>query len=194
MSLQNLACIETPKFILRSHPSYEYILSDLLSKQLLIGCPCLWMSVNLNIWSYLLVSWQLYALLTPIPFLGKKDIVRCFSCGGCMEKWVEGDDPIEDHTKFFPKWAKWLLLTVNEPQLLFPHSPCLTCGWSLPTLLFPLWRTQPMSSALASHGILCVQCLPLHSYILVLVGSIYKLLKTGHLYVAEYHRNVIHPR
>lgn len=41
--------------------------------------------------------------LTPVLFLGKKDTVQCFSCGGCMEKWAEGDDPIEDHTKFFPK-------------------------------------------------------------------------------------------
>ncbi|GAB1298502.1 Baculoviral IAP repeat-containing protein 1a [Apodemus speciosus] len=36
-------------------------------------------------------------------YTGKKDIVRCFSCGGCMESWAEGDDPMEDHTKFFPK-------------------------------------------------------------------------------------------
>ncbi|XP_052015498.1 baculoviral IAP repeat-containing protein 1a-like isoform X2 [Apodemus sylvaticus] len=35
-------------------------------------------------------------------YTGKRDAVRCFSCGGCMEKWEEGDDPIEDHTKFFP--------------------------------------------------------------------------------------------
>ncbi|GAB1298494.1 Baculoviral IAP repeat-containing protein 1b [Apodemus speciosus] len=35
-------------------------------------------------------------------YTGKKDIVRCFSCGGCMEKWEEGDDAMEDHTKFFP--------------------------------------------------------------------------------------------
>ncbi|XP_038177307.1 baculoviral IAP repeat-containing protein 1 isoform X2 [Arvicola amphibius] len=33
---------------------------------------------------------------------GKKDTVRCFSCGGCMCKWEEGDDPLEDHIKFFP--------------------------------------------------------------------------------------------
>ncbi|XP_052015488.1 baculoviral IAP repeat-containing protein 1a-like isoform X5 [Apodemus sylvaticus] len=35
-------------------------------------------------------------------YTGKRDVVRCFSCGGCMEKWEEGDDPIEDHTKLFP--------------------------------------------------------------------------------------------
>nr|XP_042117529.1 baculoviral IAP repeat-containing protein 1b-like [Peromyscus maniculatus bairdii] len=35
-------------------------------------------------------------------YTGKNDIVRCFSCGGCMSKWEEGDDPLEDHTKFFP--------------------------------------------------------------------------------------------
>ncbi|XP_055462677.1 baculoviral IAP repeat-containing protein 1b-like [Psammomys obesus] len=36
-------------------------------------------------------------------YTGKKDLVRCFSCGGCMEKWEEGDDPLADHTKFFPE-------------------------------------------------------------------------------------------
>ncbi|XP_052599396.1 baculoviral IAP repeat-containing protein 1b-like [Peromyscus californicus insignis] len=35
-------------------------------------------------------------------YTGKNDTVRCFSCGGCMSKWEEGDDPLEDHTKFFP--------------------------------------------------------------------------------------------
>jgi hypothetical protein len=36
--LHNLACIDTVKFVLLPHPSYEYILSDLLSKQLLVDC------------------------------------------------------------------------------------------------------------------------------------------------------------
>ncbi|GAB5566937.1 baculoviral IAP repeat-containing protein 1 [Prionailurus iriomotensis] len=31
-----------------------------------------------------------------------KDIVQCFFCGGCMENWKEGDDPLEDHAKYFP--------------------------------------------------------------------------------------------
>ncbi|XP_019486713.1 PREDICTED: baculoviral IAP repeat-containing protein 1 isoform X2 [Hipposideros armiger] len=31
-----------------------------------------------------------------------KDIIQCFFCGGCSEKWEEGDDPLEDHTKHFP--------------------------------------------------------------------------------------------
>ncbi|XP_027257432.1 baculoviral IAP repeat-containing protein 1b isoform X5 [Cricetulus griseus] len=35
-------------------------------------------------------------------YTGKSDTVRCFSCGGCMWKWEEGDDPLEDHAKFFP--------------------------------------------------------------------------------------------
>ncbi|XP_041519364.1 baculoviral IAP repeat-containing protein 1a-like [Microtus oregoni] len=35
-------------------------------------------------------------------YTGKKDTVRCFSCEGCMCKWEEGDDPLEEHTKFFP--------------------------------------------------------------------------------------------
>ncbi|XP_059132511.1 baculoviral IAP repeat-containing protein 1 isoform X2 [Peromyscus eremicus] len=35
-------------------------------------------------------------------YTGIKDSVRCFSCGGCMEKWEEGDDPLEEHTRFYP--------------------------------------------------------------------------------------------
>lgn len=106
--------------------------------------------------------------LTPFLFLGKKDIVRCFSCGGCIEKLVEGDDPIEEHTKLFPKWAKWLLLTVNMLQLLFPHCPCLTCGWSLPTLPFPHcpcricgWSLPTLMFSLwRTHTYVFVPCLP----------------------------------
>lgn len=44
MILHNLACIETLNFVLLHHPSYEYILSDLLGKQLLVGCLWLWKS------------------------------------------------------------------------------------------------------------------------------------------------------
>ncbi|XP_032966507.1 baculoviral IAP repeat-containing protein 1 isoform X1 [Rhinolophus ferrumequinum] len=33
---------------------------------------------------------------------GIKDIIQCFLCRGCSEKWEEGDDPLEDHTKHFP--------------------------------------------------------------------------------------------
>ncbi|ERE82184.1 baculoviral IAP repeat-containing protein 1a [Cricetulus griseus] len=35
-------------------------------------------------------------------YTGIRDIVQCFSCDGCMENWKEGDDPLEDHTKFYP--------------------------------------------------------------------------------------------
>uniref|UniRef100_A0A2K5J139 NACHT domain-containing protein n=1 Tax=Colobus angolensis palliatus TaxID=336983 RepID=A0A2K5J139_COLAP len=35
-------------------------------------------------------------------YTGIKDIVQCFSCGRCLEKWQEGDDPLEDHTRCFP--------------------------------------------------------------------------------------------
>uniref|UniRef100_A0A5F5PKA3 NLR family apoptosis inhibitory protein n=1 Tax=Equus caballus TaxID=9796 RepID=A0A5F5PKA3_HORSE len=33
---------------------------------------------------------------------GVKDVVQCFSCGVCLENWKEGDDPVEDHTKYSP--------------------------------------------------------------------------------------------
>ncbi|CAO2592795.1 Baculoviral IAP repeat-containing protein 1a [Lemmus lemmus] len=35
-------------------------------------------------------------------YTGIRDTVQCFSCGGYMWKWEEGDDPLEDHTRFNP--------------------------------------------------------------------------------------------
>ncbi|EPQ02584.1 Baculoviral IAP repeat-containing protein 1 [Myotis brandtii] len=35
-------------------------------------------------------------------YIGIEDTVQCFSCGGCMNNWVEGDDPLGDHSKYFP--------------------------------------------------------------------------------------------
>ena len=35
--------------------------------------------------------------------LGKSDTVQCFSCRGYLHEWEEGDDPLEEHAKFFPK-------------------------------------------------------------------------------------------
>ncbi|EPY80890.1 baculoviral IAP repeat-containing protein 1 [Camelus ferus] len=35
-------------------------------------------------------------------FTGKRDTVRCFSCGGCLGNWEEDDDPWKEHAKWFP--------------------------------------------------------------------------------------------
>ncbi|XP_050016335.1 baculoviral IAP repeat-containing protein 1, partial [Alexandromys fortis] len=35
-------------------------------------------------------------------YTGIRDTVQCFSCGAYMWKWEEGDDPLEDHTRFYP--------------------------------------------------------------------------------------------
>ncbi|XP_041519308.1 baculoviral IAP repeat-containing protein 1a-like [Microtus oregoni] len=35
-------------------------------------------------------------------YTGIRDMVQCFSCGAYMWKWEEGDDPLEDHTRFYP--------------------------------------------------------------------------------------------
>ncbi|XP_019785457.1 baculoviral IAP repeat-containing protein 1 isoform X4 [Tursiops truncatus] len=35
-------------------------------------------------------------------YMGKSDFVQCFSCGGYLYKFEEGDDPLEEHTKYFP--------------------------------------------------------------------------------------------
>ncbi|KAB0369605.1 hypothetical protein FD755_018598 [Muntiacus reevesi] len=36
-------------------------------------------------------------------FTGKRDIVQCFSCGGCLGNWEDDDDPWKEHAKWFPK-------------------------------------------------------------------------------------------
>lgn len=36
-------------------------------------------------------------------FTGRRDMVYCFSCGGCLGNWEEGDDPWKEHAKWFPK-------------------------------------------------------------------------------------------
>ncbi|KAM9679899.1 baculoviral IAP repeat-containing protein 1 [Dama dama] len=36
-------------------------------------------------------------------FTGKRDIVQCFSCGGCLGNWEDNDDPWKEHAKWFPK-------------------------------------------------------------------------------------------
>ncbi|NXJ11397.1 BIR7B protein, partial [Odontophorus gujanensis] len=35
-------------------------------------------------------------------FVGPRDQVQCFSCGGILEDWEPGDCPIVEHLKFFP--------------------------------------------------------------------------------------------
>ncbi|KAF4024310.1 hypothetical protein G4228_016349 [Cervus hanglu yarkandensis] len=36
-------------------------------------------------------------------YVGKRDIVQCFSCGGCLGNWEDDDDPWKEHAKWFPK-------------------------------------------------------------------------------------------
>lgn len=35
--------------------------------------------------------------------VGQRDTVQCFSCGGCLGDWEEGDNPWKEHAKWFPK-------------------------------------------------------------------------------------------
>ncbi|CAH6787583.1 Naip2 [Phodopus roborovskii] len=58
-------------------------------------------------------------------YTGKNDTVRCFSCGGCMWKWEEGDDPLEDHTKFFPNcvFLQTLKSSTEVTSALQSHCP-----------------------------------------------------------------------
>ncbi|XP_069080453.1 baculoviral IAP repeat-containing protein 1-like [Pleurodeles waltl] len=55
-------------------------------------------------------EWPFYARIEPgvlaeagFFFKGKRDMVECFACGGCLANWMEGDDPWKEHAKWFPK-------------------------------------------------------------------------------------------
>jgi len=34
---------------------------------------------------------------------GEGNRVQCFNCAGCLQEWEEGEDPAEEHAKWFPK-------------------------------------------------------------------------------------------
>ena len=39
---------------------------------------------------------------TGMYYVGVRDVVRCAFCGGSLKQWDAGDDPIDEHRKFFP--------------------------------------------------------------------------------------------
>ena len=36
-------------------------------------------------------------------YVGDRDCVRCFSCGGGLQHWKQGEDPIVEHARWYPK-------------------------------------------------------------------------------------------
>uniref|UniRef100_A0A8C2MIS0 Uncharacterized protein n=1 Tax=Cricetulus griseus TaxID=10029 RepID=A0A8C2MIS0_CRIGR len=60
-------------------------------------------------------------------YTGIRDIVQCFSCDGCMENWKEGDDPLEDHTKFYPNcvFLQYLKSSAEVTPALQSHCEIL---------------------------------------------------------------------
>ncbi|XP_044131974.1 baculoviral IAP repeat-containing protein 1 isoform X1 [Bufo gargarizans] len=55
-------------------------------------------------------NWPFYAKIQPVHlasagfyFTGRRDIVQCFSCAGCLGHWEENDDPWKEHSKWFPE-------------------------------------------------------------------------------------------
>ncbi|XP_060710574.1 baculoviral IAP repeat-containing protein 1-like [Hemiscyllium ocellatum] len=55
-------------------------------------------------------SWPFYAPTEPALlagagffYTGSKDQVQCFSCDGSLANWEEGDDPWQEHAKWFPQ-------------------------------------------------------------------------------------------
>ena len=45
---------------------------------------------------------------------GVGDSVRCYYCGGGLRNWEAGDDPWEEHAKWYPKCAHVILVKGQE--------------------------------------------------------------------------------
>ncbi|XP_060582186.1 death-associated inhibitor of apoptosis 1-like [Ruditapes philippinarum] len=45
-----------------------------------------------------------------LVYTGEGDNVRCFFCGGGLRNWEHGDNPMEEHARWFPKCAHILLV------------------------------------------------------------------------------------
>ncbi|KAK3095682.1 hypothetical protein FSP39_017542 [Pinctada imbricata] len=60
-------------------------------------------------------------------YLGEGDKVKCFYCGGILWDWEEGDDPWEEHAKWFPD-CPWLKMAKGDnyinriQQVSFIHA------------------------------------------------------------------------
>ena len=172
--LHNLACIETLKFVLLPHPSYEYILSDLLGKQLLVGCLWLWKSSKPR----------------------HLELLFCELAGVCDLNWPHSSFRQKRHCPVFFLWRmhgklgrRWRPNT--RAQQVFSQVSkmtsldCECASTVIPSLsmsylwmvsahpLFPLWRTHPMSSSLAPMTLFLSRFFSLHCFFLVLVGSSY---------------------
>lgn len=60
-----------------------------------------------------MVFFNLHIFITEID-----DSVECFHCGGVLQNWFAGDDPIEEHAKFFPK-CRFILSTQGKTYIRF---------------------------------------------------------------------------
>ncbi|NXU79340.1 BIR7B protein, partial [Oreotrochilus melanogaster] len=52
-------------------------------------------------------------------FVGPRDEVQCFCCGGVLEDWAAGDCPVAEHLKFFPS-CKFICGEDVGNQEMFP--------------------------------------------------------------------------
>nr|AMY56537.1 IAP7 [Botryllus schlosseri] len=55
-------------------------------------------------------NWNKHNILSPdkladagLFYLGERDRCKCFYCNGGLQNWVAGDDPMEEHAKYFPQ-------------------------------------------------------------------------------------------
>ncbi|KAK3580645.1 hypothetical protein CHS0354_017916, partial [Potamilus streckersoni] len=56
---------------------------------------------------------------------GDKDIVRCYACDGGLKQWVVGDDPWDEHYRWFPNCNYLKQSNYNPPwKNSKPESSC----------------------------------------------------------------------
>ena len=60
-------------------------------------------AVSLQRHPFWTIPWCCCQAVCFASYVGKRDIVQCFSCGGCLGNWEDDDDPWKEHAKWFPK-------------------------------------------------------------------------------------------
>ncbi|XP_014613191.1 PREDICTED: baculoviral IAP repeat-containing protein 7-B-like [Polistes canadensis] len=84
-------------------------------------------------------------------YTGNGDQTLCYHCGGGLKDWESGDDPWEEHAKWFPQCTYLLMVKGKEyvnkvtGQLMSPISPEETLHMNLPSFVKTI---EPLSSSL----------------------------------------------
>lgn len=111
-------------------PRYKPVSSETTYSQSPVACDGQYASLEARIESFNRPNWNCKVAFRDLAEAGffylehltqgdqseVPDRTRCFHCGGTLCHWVEEDNPLEEHFKFFPKCA--FLATIMPPDFV----------------------------------------------------------------------------